>query len=149
MTLRSNTPAPGYEANGRRSLRSVQNSIDLHLRPAFGDVPAVAITTDKLTRYVRDRQKEKKKEEDERGAANATIRKELMVLRRAFTVAVRAGRLSSIPAFPPVAVNNARQGFFEEKELDGVLAHLAPHYAAIVRFLAWSGWRRGEALGLE
>ncbi|MEK7823990.1 MAG: site-specific integrase [Candidatus Eisenbacteria bacterium] len=131
-----------YEANGRRSLPGLKNSIE-HLRAAFGGMAAVAITTDRLTRYVRDRQKEKPP------AANATVRKELMALHRAFTLAVRAGRLMHAPAFPTISVSNVRQGFFEDGELEAVLAHLAPQYTAVVLFLAWTGWRRGEALGLR
>jgi integrase len=135
----ANLVVADYEANGRRSLRGVLNSIK-HLRAAFGVTVAADLNCAGLTAYVAERRKQ--------GAAAATIRKELMVVRRSFTLAVRAGLLAQVPAFPPVEVRNARQGFFEADELQAVLAHLAPTYRAVIEFLALSGWRLGEALGL-
>jgi len=58
-------------------------------------------------------------------------------------------QLPQRPAFPIISVNNRRTGFFEEAEFRAVLARLPEEVATIVEFLFWSGWRRGEALGLE
>jgi len=128
-----------YEANGRRSLPTTKNSI-VHLRSALGDTAAPDITCAKLTRYVADRRKAK--------AAAATIRKELMALRRMFTLAVRGGLLVQVPAFPPVEVRNRRTGFFEAEELQAIIKHLEPDYRPLIEFLALAGWRVGEALAL-
>jgi hypothetical protein len=35
-------------------------------------------------------------------------------LKRAFNLAIAAGRLAQKPTFPPIAVHNTRTGFFEE-----------------------------------
>ena len=44
--------------------------------------------------------------------------------RRAFTLAVRQGRLATRPAFPTVQVENARTGFFEAADLEAVAKQL-------------------------
>jgi hypothetical protein len=62
-----------YVANGRKSLDRAQLSIK-HLRGHFGQARALDISTDKMTRYIRERQ--------DGGAANATIVRELAALRR-------------------------------------------------------------------
>jgi len=74
---------------------------------------------------------------------------ELSAARRAFNLAVRAGRLPHRPAFPVMKLRNRREGFFERAQFDAVLAHLPADVAAVAEFLFWSGWRRGEVLSLE
>jgi integrase len=146
-----------YKANDRKSLRSVLNTIE-HLRDGFGAGSALAITTDRITRYIRERREATTvtirkagattTKIRKAGAAAATVRKELMALRRMFTLAIRAGRIPAAPAFPSIEVRNTRKGFFEEDELRAVLEHLEPEYAAAIEFLALTGWRKGEMLGL-
>ena len=50
------------------------------------------------------------------------MKNELAALRRAFNLAVRAGRLPQRPAFPIIETRNRRTGFFEESEFRAVLA---------------------------
>src|SRR6266545_4021018 len=71
------------------------------------------------------------------------------MLKRAFRLALRAGRVSTVPWFPTVHVENARQGFFEEAEFERVAAHLSEHVRPLAEFLYLTGWRKSEALGLE
>jgi site-specific recombinase XerD len=80
-----------YEINGKRSLESVRLSIR-HLREFFGLDRAVDITADRVAKYVRERQKE--------SAANGSINRELAALKRAFTLATRAGKLNCAPYVP-------------------------------------------------
>jgi integrase len=128
-----------YEANGRASLPDAKNSFR-HLRDALGaTTPVVAITSDRLVRYVADRRVEK--------AAAGTIRNELMALSKGFKLARVAHRVPR-PEFPTVRTASPRQGFFEHKELEKVVAHLPPELVPFVRFLALTGWRAGEAMGL-
>src|SRR6202011_3645394 len=77
-----------YEINGKRSVESVRLSLR-HLRDFFGLDRAIDITADRVAKYVRDRQKE--------GAANGSINRELAALKRAFTLATRAGKMGSAP----------------------------------------------------
>lgn len=76
-----------YEVNGQRGLARIR----LALRRAedyFGaSARATDITADRLTLYHKDRLKD--------GAAPATIALELSILKRGFSLAVRAGRLAS------------------------------------------------------
>jgi hypothetical protein len=60
-------------------------------------------------------------------AKPATVQKELAALRRMFTLAEVAGLVRRAPKFPTLEIRNARQGFFEDRELQAVLAHL-PEY---------------------
>jgi integrase len=104
-----------------------------HLKASFGPDLARSITGDRLTRYAHTRQEE--------GAALATIQQELALLRRAFNLAIRSGRLMHRPAFPTLRVSNARQGFFEPGDLAALLVHLPDYLHPVVRFAYLTGWR--------
>jgi hypothetical protein len=63
-----------------------------HLEPFFGLVPAAQVGTDKIAAYIEKRKtkvvvKKHDKEITKKGAANATINRELALLRRTFTLA--------------------------------------------------------------
>ena len=128
-----------YAANGRRSGARMETSLT-HLRAAFGLDRAGDITTDRMTRYVRARL--------DAVAAPASIRNELAALKRAFRLAHRAGRVAAVPAFPSLAVDNVRSGFFEPEDLAALLRELPVPLRPVVRFAALTGWRKGEILGL-
>ena len=94
-----------YEINGKRSVESVRLSVR-HLMDFYGLDRALDITADKIANYVRDRQKE--------SAANGSIDRELAALKRAFTLATRAGKLGSAPYIPLLEENNSRRGFLHQ-----------------------------------
>ena len=129
-----------YKVNSRKSAKRLRTAL-AHLRSFFGASRALDITTDRLNRYVASRQDE--------GAANASIQKELAALKRAFTLAVQAGHVSSRPHIPSVKVRNVREGFFEVAELERVIAELPKPLRPVVRFAAFTGWRKGEILPLQ
>jgi integrase len=128
-----------YRTNGRKSLGSLLDRVAV-LNQSFGKRRAIDITHSDLTAFVNKRLAE--------GAKPATVRYELVVVGRAYKLAVRGGLLTSAPLLPTIHVSNARQGFFEPEELARVLAHLPPHLAALVEFLSLTGWRKSEATGL-
>jgi len=64
---------------------------------------ALDITTDRVREYISQRQTE--------NASNASINRDLSALKRMFSLAVQAGKLSSKPYIPALDENNARQGF--------------------------------------
>ncbi|MGB7489102.1 MAG: site-specific integrase, partial [Thermoanaerobaculia bacterium] len=78
-----------YKVNGKRSLRDVETRIRLHLEPFFGGRRMASITTADVRRYVAHRQEE--------GAANASINRELAILKRSYRLAVQAGKLLHRP----------------------------------------------------
>ena len=93
-----------YKVNEKRSLDSIELSIR-HLSDFFAGDKARHITTDRVTKYQAKRQGE--------GAANASINRELSALKRAFSLAIKAGKLFHRPHIPMLEENNARQGFLD------------------------------------
>jgi integrase len=83
------------------------------------------------------------------GAAPASINRELAVLKRAFSLAVKDGLLLARPHVPMLAEENTRQGFFEADEFEAVRAALPTELQGLVTFLYLAGWRIGEARPLE
>lgn len=129
-----------YKINARRSTRRLATSLN-HLRDFFAMSRALDISMDRVLRYIAHRQDE--------GAANASIQKELAALKRAFNLAVQAGRLSTAPYIPSVKVNNTREGFFETEELNRLIRELPEPLRPLVQFAAFTGWRKSEVLGLR
>jgi integrase len=131
-----------YRINRRRSLADVERHLRLHLAPFFRRRPMAAITTADVRRYVVLRQRE--------GARNATINRELSLLKRAFTLAIAAGTLVSRPHIALLREHNVRRGFFEGHEFEAVSRRLPPDLADFVSFLHITGWRwRSEAARLR
>jgi hypothetical protein len=91
-----------YKVNNRRS--PVGYPIK-RLKKTFDDWKAIEINTASINAHILQRQAE--------GAANATINRELAALKRMFSLAERAGKLSSKPYIPTLEENNARQGFLD------------------------------------
>jgi integrase len=128
-----------YKLNGQRSTKRVETAL-VHLRGFFTFARVPDITSDRIAAYIRMRQ------EDE--AAPATIAYELACLKRAFSLAVQAGKASHRPYIPSVKVDNARKGFFEPADFAAIVAKLPPALRPYVRFLHLTGWRSGEARSL-
>jgi integrase len=131
-----------YRVNGKRSLDDVKRRLTLHLTPFFGGRRLSAVTTPDVRVYVAERQAA--------GASNATVNRELTVLKRAFSLALQSGKLLAKPHIPMLRENNARTGFFEADQLANVLAHLPAPIQPVIRFAAITGWRiADEVLPLE
>jgi integrase len=111
------------------------------LRPFFGMSRAVDITTPRLRAFAESRLAE--------GANPATINRDLAVLRRMFSVAIKGGRLQIRPYFPMLHEAEPRQDFFEAAEYTAVRARLPEHAQDVMDFAHLTGWRKGEILGLE
>lgn len=128
-----------YKLNGRRSAKRVERAL-VHLREFFNFARVPDITSDRIAAYIRTRQ--------EAEAAPATIGYELACLKRAFNLAVQAGKATHRPYIPSVRVDNARKGFFELADFAAVEAKLPPALRSYVRFLYLTGWHAGEGRGL-
>lgn len=124
-----------YKVNGRKSLDRAERSVE-HLRGTFGRSRAVDITADRVTAYICSRLET---------ARPATVRLELAALKRMFTLAARAGKVSHRPYFPSIEVRNTRSGFFEDADLRAVLEQLPRDLRVLIEFLHSTGWRIGEA----
>lgn len=84
----------------------------------------------------------------EMGRKPATAHNELKYLRIGMREMARAGRLQ-LPQFPRLKIQNARQGFFEDTELDAIVSRLPEDLRPFIRFLSYTGWRKGEAIKLN
>ena len=129
-----------YEINAKKSLRSAKLSTR-HLNDFFAFDRALDITTDRVRGYVSLRQSEK--------ASNASINRELAALKRMFSLAVQAGKLSSKSYIPALEENNARQGFLDHASFLTLRTHLPNYLQDPVTFLYLSGWRVNEMKALE
>jgi len=58
------------------------------------------------------------------------------------------GKVASVPAFPSISADPPRAGFLEDADLPGLLNALPDDLRPLVQFVALTGWRIGEALGL-
>jgi integrase len=129
-----------YAVNARKSAPRAASAIK-RLEQFFGFMRALDIGSDRVTAYIRTRQ--------EFGAKPATIRYELAVLKRMFTLALRAGKLDRKPYLPSIEVRNIRTNFFAEKEFHDVLSHLPDELRPVATFAYCSGWRHQEILSLQ
>ena len=75
-----------YATNGRRSAEAVERRARLHLTPFFEGRQIASITTTLIRSYVAARLEKK--------AKNATINRELAILKRAFSLAMKAGTVT-------------------------------------------------------
>ena len=131
-----------YRVNGKRSLRDVEHRVRLHLEPFFGGRRMATITTADVRAYTSHRQGE--------GAANATVNRELAIVKRAFRLAVQARKLLHMPHIPMLREATARTGFFERDEFAAVRDALPEPLRAVVTFGYLTGWRvRSEVLPLR
>jgi integrase len=131
-----------YTVNGRQTTAHVQRRIDQHLRPAFGGRTMSNITSDDATDYAVKRQAA--------GASNAEVNRELSVLKRAYSLALKAGKLMTRPHISMLREDNVRRGFFEPAQFEAVRDHLPASVKPVVRFAYLTGWRiRSEVLPLE
>ncbi len=129
-----------YQVNSRKSIRRAEDALS-RLREVFALSRALDITGDRLSAFIAQRQAV--------GARPATIRYELAILRRGFSLSFQAGRLAVRPYIPSVEVHNVRTGFFEEADFRAVLAELPEAVQPVAGFMYLTGWRLGEVLPLQ
>ncbi len=102
------------------------------LAESFGDLLGEEITEERIAAYSR-----KRMETD--GMTPATLRRELAILKRMLRLA--SPRLPRVPLVDLPRVDNARQGFFEEDDLQAILVHVPAHARNLAEFLYLTGWR--------
>jgi integrase len=126
------------EALGRRSVPKLKSHAK-PLRVFFSMKRAAHVTADDVVKFQQDRLAA--------GRANATVNRELELLRQAYRRAVRDKKLSPdrVPAIDFLPVHNVRQGFFEAEEVSAVVEHLEPALADFVCWSAATGMRKGES----
>ena len=129
-----------YRVPRVKSLASVLSHLK-PLRDHFGDWRALEINFRAIEAYVTTRREDEK--------SNATINRELELLRRALRRAHDRQLLHSIPKVRVLPENNTRQGFFERPDLEAVVAALPGYLQDFTRFAYLTGWRKGEIIPLK
>ena len=133
-----------YRINGKTSIDDAETRWVLHLEPFFGTLRATQVTSSLINSYVDRRLDE--------GAANATINRELAVLKRMFNLGRKATppKVIFVPAFPRLAENNVRRGFLEDGQYKKLLEScLELWFQTLVEMGVTYGWRIGELLKLR
>jgi integrase len=127
-----------YAANGRKSLARVKHAAT-HLKEFFDAcAKARVITSDRISAYQAERL--------EQGAKSATVNYELAVLRRAFRLGGRAGKVAARPEIQMLHVENARKGFFEPEQYRAVVKHLPEYLRPLAAIAYITGWRAKSEL---
>jgi integrase len=129
-----------YASNGRRSVVNMRLRVK-KLREDFERVLPVDVSHAMLAEYVEKRLA--------KGAATSTVRYEIAMFGRMFTLAVRGNLLGVRPVMPTVKVSNTREGFFTTEEVGRVISHLPSDLCAMIAFTYASGWRIGEVRSLK
>lgn len=133
-----------YRINGKKSLDDLEARWELHLKPFFGDLRAIDVSSDLIARYVDKRQEQK--------AKNATINRELAALKRMFHLGQRATppKVNRVPGFPRLAENNVRKGFLEDGQYEKLFGSCSENwFRAIVEVGRTYGWRISELLNMR
>jgi len=132
-----------YKLNGKDKDHIEAGRIRTSLRPFFGSIDANKLTTKQVNAYV-----DKRKSEDR---ANATINKELSLLRHSLTLGMAAdpAKVARAPKIPELVENNVRKGFFEQGEYKALRDALPTHVRPVLTLAYYTGMRKGEMLKLR
>jgi integrase len=128
---------------------SAQNRSHLkRVRADFGDSPALAVTPERVDRYIEDRLAEKRGPKGEAipGDRPASVNRTMQLLGQAFNLAIKRGTLSRAPYIRKLSeTDNVRQGFFSEAQIREILVNLPDDgLRDFVEWAACTGQRKGE-----
>ncbi len=124
-----------YEINDK-SVDWAKLVVEIHLRPHFGSMRAEKLSKQDVRTYILKRKN--------LGRKNATINREISLLRRAFNLAE-----VPFPKTQKLEENNVRRGFQSPESFAQLLSKLPEHLRPIAVFAYETGCRRGEILGLK
>jgi integrase len=133
-----------YRINNRKSLADAQTRWNRHLKPFFGGMRAIDVTSEQLSRYVDKRQQE--------DAANATINRELAALKRMFRLGQQSTppKVVRAPKFPKLAEDNVRKGFLEDGQYRKLIEYCPElWFRSLVECGRTYGWRVSELLSMR
>lgn len=133
-----------YRVNNRKSFDALQRRLEKHILPFFGSYSANDLTTADIDKYVDKRKLE--------GAQNATINRELAVLKRMYRLALQSTppQVDRVPAMARLQENPPRSGFVEEAQYNILAAHASESWLRALLLTAYTfGFRKSELLGLR
>jgi integrase len=130
-----------FELKGRKSVKKVGYHAK-SVREHFGTRRAADVDASLIDKYVAAKQA--------LGLKPATINRQTQLLGAALKLAVRRGKLTSVPIITKLSeAGNARQGFFEQADFEKVLSHLPEYLQCAARFAFLTGWRKSEVTALR
>ena len=131
-----------YRINGK-DYDWAERKVRLHVRPFFGAMQVRKLTTSNIQEFIERRHGEH--------AANATINRELALLKRALNLGRKhtPPKVSRIPHIPMLEENNVRKGFFEHDEYLRMKQALPEEVRPLLIFAYYTGSRKGEILSLR
>lgn len=129
-----------YAKMKRRSIGDLKRRIKKHLRPVLGHLRSAKVTSDVIDRYILERQAK---------ASDASVNREIAIIKRAFRLGKRAGRVSDIPFIEDLPEDNVRQDFFRADHFDTVLTKSNPLLYDVLTTAYRTGWRIASILTLE
>jgi len=127
-----------YRLRKLRDADNVKLRIDAHIKPAFGSLLAARFTPHQVRQYVQLRRKE--------SAADATINRELAIVRRGFSLGLREEPplVHRVPYIPKLEEDNVRQGFIEQAQYLALREALPDHLKPMLVVGYHCGNRLGE-----
>lgn len=133
-------------ANGNKTAAKSEERWRLHLKPSLEQIRANKLTSDTVWKYIEDRRT--------KGASNATINRELAVLKRAYRIALESDppRVARLPKIPRLKENNVRKGFLEFAQYERLSREciaVGPWLRGIFETGYTFGWRDEEVTNLR
>jgi integrase len=127
-----------YRLRKLRDAATVNWRIDAHIKPQLGSLLASRFTPHQVRQYVALRRSE--------SASDATINRELAIVRRGFSLALREEPplVRKAPYIAKLEEDNTRQGFIEFPEYLALRAELPDHLKALLVVGYHCGNRLGE-----
>jgi integrase len=140
--------ATDYKINNRRSIDDLEARMP-RVKAYYGERKPLSINKADIAAYVSKRQQEPGHFKGKM-TANASINRELAIIRRAFNLAIENGKLATMPKIKTLKENNIRKGFFERPQFQSVRQYLSDELQPMVTFAYITGWRmRSEVWPLQ
>ena len=118
--------------------------VEKNIRPFFGNTKAARLSTDLMDRY-------RVKRRDEDGVTDATVNRELSILRTAFHNARKRTppKVNTVPYFPMVKETTVRKGFLTDEQYDKLRDSLPQELKALFVCGYETGIRFGELIDIR
>lgn len=125
-----------------KSRQRYQEALDKHVKPRWKDVPLDRVTHAEIQQWLA---------ELGQGRAAATVRKHANIMRQIMALAVKDGRLARNPAegLGLPKPTQARKRYLTHQQVETVAEAVGAQWSLVVRFLAYTGLRWGEAAALR
>jgi integrase len=132
-----------YRENNRATVKDVQSRLANHLLPAFADIRAADFGTSDIKRYKAKRLAQE--------AANASINRELAIVKRAFRLAAQCDppKVARVPVTTLLQEHNVRTGFLEHEAYLKLLDELPEEVKPILVVGYHTGARHRELINLK